>query len=184
MQDGFISVRQEKTDESLEIPTHSALAASLAACQSGHLLLLPTQLGEGFTAKGFGNWFSAAARKTGLTNCSVHGLRKSAARRLAEAGATLRQIMAITGHKSLKEVDRCPAPPTRSTTPRLQWPKSMQRRENGILSNPCLGWTISRRKILQSLQYYSCVYLRSLRLPVRPSRERRRCNLTTPAMTR
>ncbi|ATC23463.1 tyrosine-type recombinase/integrase [Caulobacter vibrioides] len=33
-----------------------------------------------------------------------HGLRKAAARRLAEAGCTPLQIMAITGHRSLKEV--------------------------------------------------------------------------------
>lgn len=104
--ESFISVRQSKTNERLEIPIHSALAASLAARRSNHLLLLTTRLGEGFTAKGFGNWFSDAARKAGLTNCSAHGLRKSAARRLAEAGATAHQIMAITGHRSLKEVER------------------------------------------------------------------------------
>jgi len=103
---GFISVRQEKTDEQLEIPIHSALQTSLDACKSGHLLLLPTQYGQGFTAKGFGNWFSASAREAGLTGCSAHGLRKSAARRLAEAGATIHQIMSITGHRSLKEVER------------------------------------------------------------------------------
>lgn len=102
----IISVRQNKTDEQLEIPIHTALAASLAACRSNHLLLLPTQYGEGFTAKGFGNWFSASARQAGLAGCSAHGLRKSAATRLADAGATSHQIMAITGHKSLKEVER------------------------------------------------------------------------------
>jgi integrase len=38
--------------------------------------------------------------------CSAHGLRKAAARRLAEAGATTHEISAITGHASLKEVAR------------------------------------------------------------------------------
>lgn len=104
--DGFIFVRQSKTNERLEIPIHSALARSLKACASDHLLLLPTQYGEGFTAKGFGNWFSKAARSAGLSECTAHGLRKAAARRLAEAGATVHQIMAITGHRSLKEVER------------------------------------------------------------------------------
>jgi integrase len=37
--------------------------------------------------------------------CVVHGLRKAAARRLAEAGCTVHEIVAITGHGTLKEVE-------------------------------------------------------------------------------
>ena len=33
--------------------------------------------------------------------CVAHGLRKAACRRLAEAGATAKQIAAISGHKTL-----------------------------------------------------------------------------------
>jgi hypothetical protein len=36
----------------------------------------------------------------------VHGLRKTAARRLAEAGAGANIIASITGHASLREVER------------------------------------------------------------------------------
>jgi integrase len=36
----------------------------------------------------------------------THGLRKAAARRLAEAGCTEKQIAAITGHTTLKEIAR------------------------------------------------------------------------------
>ena len=36
----------------------------------------------------------------------LHGLRKAAARRLAEAGCTEKEIAAITGHTTLKEVAR------------------------------------------------------------------------------
>lgn len=36
----------------------------------------------------------------------VHGLRKACARRLADAGATPHEIQAVTGHKTLKEVER------------------------------------------------------------------------------
>jgi integrase len=104
--DGYLSLRQGKTGEALQIPIHERLRASLDACPSPHLLLLPTQYGQAFTAKGFGNWFSEAARAAGLTDCSAHGLRKSAATRLADAGATTHEIMAITGHRSLKEAER------------------------------------------------------------------------------
>ena len=42
----------------------------------------------------------------GLPHCSAHGLRKAAARRLAEAGCTAHEIGAITGHASLTELVR------------------------------------------------------------------------------
>lgn len=107
IRDGIIALRQQKTAEALEIPIHDALARSLAACGSDHLALITTQQGGPFTAKGFGNWISSAAKTAGLpAGCSAHGLRKAAARRLAEAGCTAHQIAAITGHKSLKEVER------------------------------------------------------------------------------
>jgi Phage integrase family len=38
--------------------------------------------------------------------CKPHGLRKAAARRLAEAGCSANEIAAITGHKTLAEVER------------------------------------------------------------------------------
>jgi integrase/recombinase XerD len=41
-----------------------------------------------------------------LPHCSAHGLRKAAAARLAERGATAHEIMAMTGHRSLEEVER------------------------------------------------------------------------------
>jgi integrase/recombinase XerD len=38
--------------------------------------------------------------------CAAHGLRKAASRLLAEDGATDREIMSITGHKTADEVTR------------------------------------------------------------------------------
>jgi enterobacteria phage integrase len=38
--------------------------------------------------------------------CKAHGLRKASARRLAEAGCSAKQIAAITGHKTLAEIER------------------------------------------------------------------------------
>ena len=40
------------------------------------------------------------------SRCVSHGLRKAAMRRLAESGATEKQIAAVSGHKTLKEVER------------------------------------------------------------------------------
>ena len=101
-----VIVRQDKTGQTVDIPQHPQLRASLAASRLGHLVLLTTQNGGPYTEKGFGNWVKKAAVDAGLPHCSAHGLRKAAARRLAEAGCSAHEIMAITGHQSLKEVER------------------------------------------------------------------------------
>jgi integrase len=41
-----------------------------------------------------------------IPDCSSHGLRKAIARRMAEAGMSPHQIQAITGHTTLKEIER------------------------------------------------------------------------------
>jgi len=49
---------------------------------------------------------SDAIREAGLPQrCVPHGLKKAAARRLAEAGCSTSEIMAITGHKTPAEVE-------------------------------------------------------------------------------
>ncbi len=106
VRDGRVLVRQEKTGQLVDIPLHPRLQTSLAAHRIEHLALLTTKHGKPFTEKGFGNWVSKAAERAGLPRCSAHGLRKAAARRLAEAGCSAHEIMAITGHQSLKEVER------------------------------------------------------------------------------
>lgn len=105
--DGLVRVRQEKTGTYVEIPVHPALQRSLDAMSAPRLTFIVTAAGEPFSTKGFGNWISDAATKAGLpSEAAAHGLRKAAARRLAEAGCTAHQIMAVTGHKTLKEVER------------------------------------------------------------------------------
>jgi integrase len=45
--------------------------------------------------------------ETGLPGkCNSHGLRKAMLRRLAEAGATEKQIAAWSGHETLREIER------------------------------------------------------------------------------
>jgi integrase len=65
-----------------------------------------TEHGAAFTAAGFGNWFRDRCNEAGLPQCSIHGLRKAACRRLAEAGCSANEIAAISGHTSLREVAR------------------------------------------------------------------------------
>jgi integrase len=70
------------------------------------MTFLVTELGKPFTGVGFSNWFRRQCDTANLHHCSGHGLRKAAARRLAEAGCTPHEIAAITGHASLREVER------------------------------------------------------------------------------
>jgi integrase len=104
IRNGKIAVRQEKTNTPLLIPIHPDLAQALAAVPRTNLTFLVTKFGKPFTAAGFGNWFRERCDEAGLPQCSSHGLRKLKATRLTNVGCSDREIMAITGHKSVSQV--------------------------------------------------------------------------------
>jgi integrase len=107
VRDGFIHVRQQKTGTVLQIPLHADLQEILAAHTAEHLTFLTTKTGEPFTAPGLTNWFGDMRRGAGLpAGLSAHGLRKAACRRLAQAGCSANEIAAISGHATLREVER------------------------------------------------------------------------------
>jgi integrase len=101
-----IRVVQGKTGARLVIPMHAKLRAAIEGTPKDNLTFLMTEWGKPFSAAGFGNWFRDACDDAGLKSLSAHGLRKAAARRLAEAGCSASQIAAITGHRTLSEVTR------------------------------------------------------------------------------
>lgn len=102
--------RRQKTENSggvlIDIPIHHQLRAVMNNCPSGAFTFLQTKYGRGRSPNGLGNQMRTWCDKAGLPECTSHGLRKAIARRLAEAGATPHEIMAVTGHKTLAEVDR------------------------------------------------------------------------------
>jgi enterobacteria phage integrase len=102
-----IRVAQRKTAAKLSVPIHDVLHRLLAIANNRDQTILATAYGKPFSVKGFGNMMSRAIVEAGLPQrCKTHGLRKAAARRLAEAGCSASEIMAITGHKTLAEVER------------------------------------------------------------------------------
>jgi integrase len=103
---GVFTVTQQKTGTELLIPVHPRLAEIISATECGHLAFLVTSAGAPFSAGGFGHSFSSWCREAGLRQCSAHGLRKAACRRLAEIGCSAPEIAAISGHKTLREVQR------------------------------------------------------------------------------
>ena len=88
----------------LWIPIHPDLQAELDNVPATQLTFLQTQYGQPFSPAGFTKWFRESAEEAGLKDRTPHGLRKAGSRRLAEAGCTPHQIMAVTGHKNLSEV--------------------------------------------------------------------------------
>jgi integrase/recombinase XerD len=105
-----IRFRQAKNEHrnpiDIDIPLHPDLAASIAATKVGNMTFLITEYDKPFTANGFGNKFKDWCRQADLPHCSAHGVRKATSTALAEAGATPHEIMAITGHQTLEEVER------------------------------------------------------------------------------
>jgi integrase len=107
IRDGAVMVKQQKTGATLAIPVHPELRAILDATPSEHLTFLVTATGKPYSGNAFSeqfrNWCDAAGL---LPRCKPHGLRKAACRRLAEAGCSANEIMAISGHATMKELVR------------------------------------------------------------------------------
>ncbi len=102
-----IHLTQRKTGAALCIPVHAELAAIIEAPPSDNLTFLVTRDSSPVADAGFGNLFREWCNEAGLPKqCSAHGPRKAACRRLAEAGCSAPEIMAISGHASLREVQR------------------------------------------------------------------------------
>lgn len=110
-EDGWLHFRQYKNRNrnpvDLSLPIIPALREIIDATSPvGTKTWLVTSFGKPFSIKGFGNKFREWCNKAGLPHCTSHGLRKAASARLAELGCTPHEIMAITGHRSMAEVDR------------------------------------------------------------------------------
>lgn len=105
--DGKIRIVQQKTGRALLVPLHRELIAALAHTEPSHVAILTTAYGKSFSVDGFSQFMRHAIATAGLPlACQPHGLRKATGRRLAEAGATAKMIMAILGHTTLAEAER------------------------------------------------------------------------------
>ncbi len=101
-----IKVVQNKTGVKLSIPVHANLWETLDATQRISPIILTTKTGRPFRSSNFRSQFASAIKAAGLSGLTFHGLRYTAAARLADAGCNLKQIAAITGHKSLAMIEK------------------------------------------------------------------------------
>jgi len=99
-----LQYRRQKTEGVsavlIDIPVHPELRSVLDQLPRDKLTFLETTSGRSRTANGLGTSMRKWCDAAGLPECAAHGLRKACATRLAEAGATEREIMAWTGHTS------------------------------------------------------------------------------------
>lgn len=108
---GTICVCPEKTRTTtgvvLVFPIHPELRKVLALVPEGQTAFILTPwLHRPFCPNYLTTWFGRAVRAAGLPmGLSLHGLRKAACRRMAEAGCTSSEIMAVTGHRTLSRVE-------------------------------------------------------------------------------
>jgi integrase len=108
---GAIRVVQRKTaidaDDEMLIAIHPALARAIKAGPSKGLFLIGDESGRPISRPDLTKLIRRAADAAGLpANCVAHGLRKAALRRLAEHGSTTKEIAAVSGHRSLSEIER------------------------------------------------------------------------------
>lgn len=125
-----IHVRQNKTGARVAIPILPELSEALALKSRDHLTFISKSDGRGLTAPSLGNWFKEAVQAAGLpATLSLHGLRKATARRLAEAGCTPHEIAAITGHKTLSEIERYTKEAEKAQLAKAAFAKFSQRKQ-------------------------------------------------------
>ena len=104
---GTIAVVQQKTGAELTLTLHPILLAALKAYPAKGIYLIGDKNGRPISSSTLARLIRLAAKAAGLpARCVPHGLRKSLMRRLAEHSASSKEIAAVSGHKTLGEVER------------------------------------------------------------------------------
>lgn len=101
-----IRLRQGKTGALMALPVHPNLKTELDCWkrERASVAILTAPRGQPWTAQHLSREMKRELEAIGLRGINVHGLRKAAARRLAEAGCSAHEIAAVTGHRTLAMV--------------------------------------------------------------------------------
>lgn len=102
-----IRVKQQKTGAELVIPCHPTLRAELEKWKLGAkaVTILANTQGRPWVAQHLSHELPVALARLDMPErLNVHGLRKLAATSLADAGCTVHEIAAVTGHTTLSMV--------------------------------------------------------------------------------
>jgi integrase len=96
LRDGTLVIQTEKTGMHVAIPVTHDFLAMMQDGPTGDLTFICGERGLPLTKESFGNRFRKACLAAGVDK-SAHGIRKLAATRIAEAGATVAELEAIFG---------------------------------------------------------------------------------------
>lgn len=126
-------LKQGKTKTDLVIPIHPDLKEALAAVHPRHeAAIISGNKGQAISPVYFGHLIAAAIEEAGLPEgCILHGLRKTAGRKLAEANA---QVAPITGHRTERmtaEYSRDANQERLARVSMLKWAKSGKKNRHG-----------------------------------------------------
>jgi integrase len=105
---GRVKIARAKGSDYVDLLLTDDLRTAIEAMpKNDHLLFVAKNDGSPMTPNWLSKLFADWATEAGLpAHCRLHGLKKGGMRRLAEAGRTTHQLMAVSGHRSLSEVQR------------------------------------------------------------------------------
>ena len=136
VKNGHIRIERTHGSTDVEIPMSPQLRAACDAMPKGHLTYIVTAYGKPRSKNGLGNDFAKWATAAGLPKyCRLHGLKKGGLRRGAEAGMTTHELMAISGHKTLSEVQRYTSDADRKRLAKTGMAKLRDQSENTDVTN-------------------------------------------------
>ena len=113
---GWLDLRRLKGSDDTIVPISAELRAAIDACAPfRHLTYLATKSGNARSAKSLTGDFRTWCDAAGLPKrCRLHGLKKSGLTELANSSATVKEMQAISGHRSLavlqKYIDKTDQP--------------------------------------------------------------------------
>jgi site-specific recombinase XerC len=106
LEEATTNVIQQKTGKALTLPIHPNLADVLAVTDLSQEFVVMTKWGKPFSPKALGmrmqKWTKAAGIPPGHT---LHGLRKTLGKALAEHRATTRELMDMLGHDNIAHAE-------------------------------------------------------------------------------
>jgi integrase/recombinase XerC len=107
---GMVTDAERQVSETLHPATHRPLTLPWSRCRHGEEAahnqpVIVSERGRGLSAAAVQLWFHRLYKSLGLAGCSSHSGRRTfitrAARKVSEAGGSLRDVQQLAGHASL-----------------------------------------------------------------------------------
>ena len=100
-----LALTQQKTGKRLVLPILPMLREALDGAPRHGELVTATEDGQPRSAEGLTNDWARWCRSAKLSGTTLHGLRKTLGKLLAETGATTRELMDVLGHDAIAHAE-------------------------------------------------------------------------------